>query len=236
MMNLAHRGASEYAPENTLAAFYKGLEMGASGLETDLRLSRDGIVFLLHDERLERTTNGTGRASEYTWKELQELDAGSWFAAAYAGERLVSLETFLHFFARKPIHLALEMKEEGLEEDTLRLLAKYGISNRVTITSFQQGILRMVRRLDSAVRIGFLVKQYTEEILAELKEISAQQICLTAETITKDGVNRLKAAGLEVRAWRVRDEALMHHCLECGVDGMTINFPDKLTEALRRVL
>ena len=102
-MNLAHRGASEYAPENTLAAFYKGLELGASGLETDLRRTKDGYIVLQHDQQVDRNTDGQGDLSEYTWQEASRLDAGSSFSDAYRGEPLVLLDTFLRQFARRPV-------------------------------------------------------------------------------------------------------------------------------------
>lgn len=234
MMNLAHRGASEYAPENTLAAFYKGLEMGANGLETDLQMSKDGIVFLHHDRQLDRTTNGKGVSSDFMWRELQELDAGAWFAPAYAGERLISLDTFLHIFGRKPIHLVLELKERGLEKKVADALDKYGLWDNVTLTSFHYDYLKAVRQLHDTARLGYLVEQWDEKTLERLKEIKAVQLCPKAETVTKEQVQELKRQGFEVRAWKVSSEALMEHCLRSGVDGMTINFPDKLHEALHR--
>ncbi|MFD0676531.1 MULTISPECIES: glycerophosphodiester phosphodiesterase [unclassified Paenibacillus] len=233
IMNLAHRGASEYAPENTLAAFYKGLEMGAHGLETDLRMSKDGVVFLHHDDQLDRTTDSTGSPARLTWKELQELDAGAWFSPVYVGERLVSLDTFLHIFGRKPVRLVLELKEPGLEKMVIHSLEEQGLLGKVTITSFQYDILQAVRQYNGAVRIGYLVQQWDEEKLERLRELKAQQLCPRAETVTEENVRAIKQHGFEVRAWKVSSEALMKHCLSCGVDGMTVNFPDKLSDALR---
>ncbi|GAA3407346.1 glycerophosphodiester phosphodiesterase [Paenibacillus hodogayensis] len=231
-MNLAHRGASQYAPENTLAAFYYGIQLGANGLETDLRISRDGVVFLLHDDRLERTTNGSGRHTDYTWAELQELDAGSWFAPAYAGERLISFETFAHLFGRKPLKLALELKDDGIEEEVAHVVRKYELQSNAVVTSFDFDSLRQLRRLDEHIPLGYLANQWDADLLERLKETRVGQLCPNAETLTKEQVNLLKREGFEVRAWKVKDEALMRHCLQCGVDGMTINFPEKLHEAL----
>jgi glycerophosphoryl diester phosphodiesterase len=235
-MNLAHRGASDYAPENTLAAFYKGLEMGADGLETDLRMSKDGVIFLHHDDLLDRTTDGDGIPSRLSWKELQELDAGAWFSPRYAGERLVSLDEFLHRFGRKPIHLALELKEPGFEKVVIQTLEEQGLLGKVTITSFHYDILQTVRRYHGSIRIGYLVQQGDKEKLEQLRELRAQQLCPRAEMVTEEDVRAIKQQGLEVRAWKVSSEALMKHCLDCGVDGMTINFPDKLSDALSRVV
>jgi glycerophosphoryl diester phosphodiesterase len=235
-MNLAHRGASHYAPENTLTAFYKGLEMGATGLETDLRLTKDGVIFLLHDDRLDRTTNGTGSHSDYTWKEIQKLDAGSWFSPFYSRERLVSLDTFIHQFEHKPIQIALELKEAGMEEEVVAVLHKHDLLRKVTVTSFEYSILREVRRLDEQANIGYLVRYWDDELKERLKEIKAQQVCPRADTVTEESVRLAKREGFVVRAWGVKDEQLMYECLRSGVDGMTINFPDKLHHALNGVI
>jgi glycerophosphoryl diester phosphodiesterase len=233
IMNIAHRGASHNAPENTLAAFYKGLEMGANGLETDLRMSKDGVIVLHHDELLNRTTNGTGRLSDYTWTELQQLDAGSWFSDQYLGERLVSMDAFLYAFGNKPIHLALELKESGLEEELIYGLKRHDLIEKVTITSFDFENLQAVRQAHGSIRLGHLVRHWDENHLALLKEYGVIQLCPQADTVTLEGVRLLKQQGFEVRAWKVADDALMKHCLECGVDGMTVNFPNQLNEALQ---
>ncbi|MDU0205568.1 glycerophosphodiester phosphodiesterase [Paenibacillus sp. MAH-36] len=231
-MNLAHRGASEYAPENTLAAFYKGLEQGANGIETDLKLSKDGVVILFHDNELDRTTNGHGLPSSYTWKELQELDAGSWFSPAYAGERLVSFEQFLHYFGRKEALFALELKDPNIELPVLELIRKYDVEHQSTITSFRYENLQAARAADPSIRLGHLIRKIDEEAIARLKEIGAVQICPCADGLEQEDVRLAKSNGFEVRAWGAFTPELMKHALQCGVDGMTINFPDKLTAAI----
>ena len=95
MLILAHRGASGYAPENTVAAFDLARRMGATGIETDVRLSRDGVMVLVHDERVDRTTDGHGRVADLTWEELARLDAGAWLDPKFAGERIVQAVPFL---------------------------------------------------------------------------------------------------------------------------------------------
>ncbi|CAG7622301.1 Glycerophosphodiester phosphodiesterase [Paenibacillus solanacearum] len=230
--NLAHRGASEYAPENTMAAFYKAVELGANGIETDLKISRDGVILLLHDEKLDRTTNGTGKASEYTWAELRGLDAGSWFSPRYEGERLVELEQFLHGFGAKSLHFALEFKERGIEKQTLEMIRAYDVKERVTLTSFIYEELVAARAIDADIRIGYLVKTFDEQAIEQVKAIDGTQICPRCSQLTPENVLLAKSRGLEVRAWGVADEEWMHHALRCGVDGMTINFPDKLAASL----
>ena len=230
--NLAHRGASEYAPENTLAAFYKGVELGANGIETDLRASKDGVIFLFHDDVLDRTTDGKGRPADYTWAELQRLDAGSWFSPKYAGERLVSLEQFLYIFGGKRLHFALELKDRGIVAPVLQAVERFGVRDRTTVTSFSFDALREVRALDGGIRIGYLLREIDRKALDELRAIGAQQICPAASTLTREAVQMAKSSGFEVRAWGVSNVRLMRHVLACGADGMTVNFPDLLAAEL----
>jgi len=103
MLILAHRGASGYAPENTVAAFDLGQRMGASGIETDVQVSRDGVMVLVHDERVDRTTDGTGRVADLTWDELSRLDAGAWFAPEFAGQRIMQVGPFLDRYLGAPL-------------------------------------------------------------------------------------------------------------------------------------
>lgn len=232
-MNLAHRGASQYAPENTLSAFYKAIDMGANGIETDLRTTRDGVIILLHDDELNRTTNGRGEPANHTWSELEQLDAGSWFRPEFAGERLVTLELFLYLFARKNLLFSLELKDAHLERQTLDLLGRYNVREKVTLNSFDFDHLAAVRQLDKSIKIGHLLSKITKEGIRALLDIGGNQICPAARLLEPEDVALAKEYGLEVRAWGIADEALMFHALHCGVDGMTINFPDRLAEVLR---
>ena len=113
IMNIAHRGASGYAPENTLAAFDKAVEMQADYIEIDVQLSKDDLPVVIHDDTLDRTTNGTGNISAYTLQELKSLDAGSWFDKKYAGEKIPSLNEVLEMYGEK-INILIELKSPEL--------------------------------------------------------------------------------------------------------------------------
>lgn len=233
-MNLAHRGASEYAPENTFAAFYLGLEMGANGIETDIKRTKDGVLILFHDDTLERTTTGKGCVGQYIYEELMQLDAGKHKSDKYKDEKIVSLEDFLKYFGAKDLHFAVELKDSFVEEDTLTLIKRYSVENKVTITSFNFDNLIRTRELDKNIKIGYLTGEINIETIEKLKEIGANQICPSAKSLSLEKVQWAKAQGFTVRAWGVKDEKLMLHVLNCGVDGMTVNFPDKLAEALKK--
>ncbi|NMA95011.1 MAG: hypothetical protein GX974_03135 [Clostridiales bacterium] len=234
-MNLAHRGASSYAPENTLAAFYKGIELGANGIETDLRKTKDGVVVLIHDETVDRVTNASGKVSDFTFSQLLELDAGAWFSDRYAGERIISFQEFLHFFGRKDIIFAIELKASDIEKNALELVRKYGVREKVTITSFNYEYLRNVREIDENIDIGYLVRKIDKGIIDILIEMKGNQICPAIANLEKADMDLARSYGLDIRAWGVKDEEHMNRALELGVDGMTINFPDKLARKLESI-
>lgn len=227
-MNLAHRGASAYAPENTLAAFYKAVEVGANGIELDLRYSKDKVIVVIHDETVDRTTNGKGLVSDHSWDELSRLDAGSWFAPQYKGERLLQFREFLYFFSRKPLYFAIELKEKGLEEEVCYLLHDYDLADRSTITSFDYQILRVVREVDQKVNIGYLTNKIEPKTIQEIVDIQGQQICPQAIHLSEEDVALAKQHHLTVRAWGVRDRSLLNRVVQCGADGCTLDFPDQL--------
>jgi len=230
-MNIAHRGASAYAPGNTLAAFYKGIELGANGIETDLRKTKDGVIFLFHDDKLDSKTEAKGSPLEYTWAELKQLDAGSWFSPKYKGERLVSFEEFLHYFGDKELIFAIELKVPFTEkeiEGILELIDYYEIREKVTLTSFIFENLMVTRKTDKDIKIGYLLKKISVDNIKQLKLINAQQICPFAELLTPQDVLLAKEHGLQVRAWGIKNTEVMKRALDCGVDGMTLDFPDKL--------
>jgi len=233
MQVIAHRGASAYAPENTVPAFDLALAMGADALETDIRTTRDGVLVLLHDHRVERTTNGHGDIAALTWAEVQSLDAGSWFAPEFAGARVPSLANFLARYAAL-LPLALEIKADGIECAVIAALAAVREAHEITITSFSFATLAAIKKLQPTRRIGWLTRRFDEEAIARVRAIGGEQICPPADQTTAARVALAKERGLEVRAWGVRDEAAMIGVVEAGADGMTVNFPDKLIAYLRQ--
>jgi len=227
-VNYAHRGASEYLPENTMLAFYTGIYMGANGIETDIQRTKDGILVLFHDDALARVTGESGSIGDYTLAELQN------FSVRKNGfsDKITTLEDFLAHFAFRNITFAIELKGPGVEKDTADLLRKYGLREKCVVTSFHLDYLKTFRAYAPEFQIGYLMENLPEGIVEELKALGAEEICPDAPMMTKELVDMWHAAGLRVRAWGVKDESLMRHVYECGADGMTVNFPDKLTALL----
>ncbi len=195
------------------------------------------MVFLYHDDKLDGKTDRKGYPTDYTWAELKQFDAGSWFSSKYKGERLITFEEFLRFLGGKELILALELKAPFTEEEVrgvIKLIDFYKVREKVTMTSFIFENLAATRQVDRAIKIGYLLRgRITPEVIKQLKSVDGLQICPPAEGLTPQDVMLAKQNGLEVRAWGVGSEALMRHALSCGVDGMTVNFPDKLAEAIK---
>lgn len=229
-VNYAHRGASEYMPENTLLSFYTGIYMGANGIETDIRRTADGILVLFHDKTLERVTGDPRSVEECTFAELMELEVkkGSFT------DKIAVFEDFLQKFAFRDITFAIELKGAGVEKDTADLLRKYGLEKKAVITSFKLEYIKNFVAYAPEFEFGLLIKEVTPELEAELLALGATEICPLATLMTAEDVNRWHSMGLRVRAWGVKDEEVMKHVVDIGADGMTCNFPDKLNEFLNQ--
>ena len=228
-VNYAHRGASEYLPENTLLSFYTGVYMGANGIETDIRHTKDGELVLFHDNSLERVCGVTGAVEDYTFEELQQ------FSVRKNGfeDRIVRFEDFLRHFSFRNITFAIELKGKDVEEGTATLLRRYGMAEKTVVTSFDLDMIRTFRQIAPEFEVGFLARGIDDALISELKAIGAEEICPKAEQLTPKLVHALHKEGFRVRAWGVGNEELMRLVVACGADGMTVNFPDKLTQLLR---
>jgi len=233
MINYAHRGASEYAPENTLSSFYLGLMQGANGIETDVQRTKDGVLVLFHDNTLDRVSNVSGKLSEYTYEELLSFKIyGNCTSGFY--DKIVTLEEFLEKFASYDIKFAIELKGEGVEEDTLSLIRKYGILNKTTFTSFNFEYIKKIKQMEPKARVGWLMGSPGDEEINKLLDISGEEMAPRAECITKEMMDVLRDKGLAVRAWGVFTVQLMKKMCDLNVDGMTVNFPDRLFQHIKK--
>ena len=225
-VNYAHRGAPAYMPENTLLSFYTGIAMNANGIETDVRRTRDGKLVLFHDSSLERTTGAIGSVSDYTFEELRAFNVSH---NGYS-DKIVSLEEFLRLFSFRDITFAIELKDVDVEQDVADLLRKYDMAKKTVVTSFELDYIKKFKKIAPEFRVGLLCKDADKSIEEELKSIWADEICPKAANLTPDKIDRWHELGFRVRAWGVSDEELMMKAYDMGVDGMTVNFPDKLHE------
>lgn len=233
---IAHRGASAEAPENTVAAFERARQQGAVAVELDVQLSRDGVLVLFHDARLDEKTDLTGAVREHDAEALLRADIGSWFDAThpqaperYAGTPLVTLDAlFGHFGDAFHYHVELKSREPTLPERVLGVVQARGLASRVTITSFHLELLRRVRALDAGMPIAWLLSEPDTALVDQAAREDFQMVGFPAAALDAGLVGHARRRGLEIRAWRVKTPELMEHAIRVGANGMTIDWPDRL--------
>ena len=225
----AHRGASEYCPENTFMSFYMGMHMGANGIETDVQRTKDGVLVLFHDDTLDRVTGESGSVADYTYSELSEF----WVKKEKLVDKIPTLDDFLSHFACRDITFAIELKVGGCERDISDLIFKHGVEKKTVVTSFNFEYLRAFKEHAPAIRVGYLTCKVDDECLTALKDMGAEEICPKGEDMTKEKVDLWHSLGFNVRAWGISDDEIMKKVYDIGADGMTVNFPDCLIEYIK---
>ncbi len=227
---LGHRGASAHAPENTLRAFRRALALGAAGIECDIQRTADGALVIIHDDAVDRTTNGTGVVGELSYAALAALDAG-------AGERIPTLDETLRWATdatasgRAPF-LNLELKMPGTGPDTLAALTRAGYDGPLALSSFDYPSLEETRRLNGAVELWLLSPRFTTELLAQARAIGATCLDLWHSAITDEVAARCAEAGLGLVAWTVNEQVDVRLLRALGpvLQGLIGNYPERLGE------
>lgn len=223
---IAHRGAGRLAPENTLAAFALGHAHGYRMFECDVRLSADGQAFLLHDDRLERTTDGVGEALASTWAELARLDAGSWHSPQFAGERLPTLAEVMAFCARHDCALNLELKPAPGDARRTgatvaeQILRGWRGTGAPLLTSFEPAALEAAAAVAPDLPRGLLLERFAADWRATAQRLACVAVVAEQQAWTPESVAEARAAGLHLLAYTVNDDAQAARLLEWGVDGL----------------
>jgi glycerophosphoryl diester phosphodiesterase len=221
----AHRGAGKLAPENTLAAFRFGHARGYRMAEFDVKLSADGVAFLLHDATLERTTNGVGRADALSWRELSQLDAGSWHSPAFAGEALPTLAAVARWARANAFAVNIEIKPApGRERETgaaVALDAKTlwaGADVRPLLSSFSDAALDAAREAAPELPRAWLIEQMSSDWRSDIVRLGCIALDAKHTLLTQDLVGEIRGAGLRVATWTVNDAARAKELAAWGVD------------------
>ncbi|MBO3287236.1 glycerophosphodiester phosphodiesterase [Paenibacillus sp. FSL M8-0228] len=238
VINFAHRGASGVCPENTMAAFRHALELGATGIETDVQRTQDGHLVLIHDESLERTTGCSLDVRDITLEELNKLDAGGWFGEKFRGERVPMLDELLELAqSSSNTIINLELKNSiylypGMEEEVIAAVKRFGLEQQVIISSFNHESLALCAQLAPEIKTGALYI----EIMVRPSEY-ATQFGVTAlhaykQVVTPEAVSEALALGVVYHPWTVNEPEEMKRLLEAGVNGIITDYPDRLAHLL----
>ncbi|MDX9862743.1 MAG: glycerophosphodiester phosphodiesterase [Rhodospirillales bacterium] len=232
---ICHRGASGYAPENTLAAMRKAAELGGRWVEFDAKLTRDNHVVLLHDDDLDRTTSGRGKVAQTDWDTVRRLDAGRWFGEAFRGEPVPTLSETIVELARLGLGANVEIKPcPGREEETGHMVAALLLEEwpdslpAPLLSSFSAVSLAAARRVAPILPRAYLVSRVRADWRDRVRELDCVAIHTNHRNLTADRVAEVKAAGLAIRAYTVNDRALGESLFAWGVDGVFTDFADRL--------
>jgi len=237
MINYAHRGASGVCPENTMAAFKKAIELGATGIETDVQLTKDGKLVLIHDESLKRTAGAEGWVKDGTLSELKRLDAGSWFNPAFKDETIPELDELLELAKPTGLILNLELKNgvvqyQGLEEKVIAAVRAYGMSERVIISSFNHYSLAVCRQLAPEIKTGVLYMEGLYRPWDYAKTVGAAALHPYHYAVTPEWVSEAREHGVIYNPFTVNDPEQMKRLIAAGVAGIITDYPDRLAALL----
>jgi glycerophosphoryl diester phosphodiesterase len=254
IINVAHRGASGYAPEHTMASYELGREVKADYIEIDLQMTKDGVLVAMHDTTVNRTTNGTGSVADLTLEQIKELDAGSWFNERnpdkakdeYVGLKVPTLEEIFERFGRSTNYY-IETKSPaiypGMEEELLKLIDQYnltgvnGRSSKVLIQSFYPASLQLIHEMNPNVPLVQLLSRPAlgAEADAELAQIKEYAVGVgpSFARVNEEYVQKVRAEGLQIHPYTVNTKENMRRALDWGVNGVFTDYPDLFAEVIK---
>lgn len=228
--NIAHRGFSGMYPENTEIAFLKAAEVSCcDGFETDVQMTKDEVIVICHDERIDRTSNGTGFIKDYSYEELLRFDFGQ-------GQRIMRIEHLLEMVSKNQLLLNIELKNtrfayEGMEEIIIRQIYAYNMQNQVIFSSFNHLSMKKCKEIAPNIQTGLLYEQPLYKAEAYARTVGANAIHPDYETVfgEKSLVRRAKEAGVQVNVWTINEIEDMKKAIRLGVDAIITNYPDRLS-------
>nr|WP_239587077.1 glycerophosphodiester phosphodiesterase [Bacillus ectoiniformans] len=249
ILNVAHRGASGHAPEHTITSYKMGEQMHGDYIEIDLQMTKDGELIAMHDETLDRTTNGTGQVKDHTLAEIKQLDAGSWFnekypemaKPEYAGLKVPTLDEVFQTFGKNANYYIETKSPEvypGMEEALLEKVKQYGINkDTLLVQSFSAASLLKMHDLDPSVNLVQLMWYTSPATLSDAELAAVKQYAIgigpNSSMIDQEYVHKVVNSGLEIHPYTVNEKEEMQKLIDWGVTGIFTNFPDRLNEVLK---
>jgi glycerophosphoryl diester phosphodiesterase len=212
--------------------------LGADWVELDVHLTRDGALAVIHDEALERTTNGHGLVKDHTLAELKRLDAGAWFGRDYAGQTIPTLDEVLEWASQRQTIVDIEIKNApifyaGIEEAVVKAVGRARMTEQVIVISFDHHAVRKVKALEPRIATGVLYSGRPVDAGVDLAcKAEADALLPHVAYVTREDVQAAHAAGLSVAPWTTSDPQTLHRLIECGVDAIGTNHPDVLRQLL----
>ena len=222
-----HRGAAGLEPENTLRSIQKAIDLGVDRVEIDVRVTRDGHLVVIHDETVDRTTDGHGYVKDLTFSELRRLDAGK-------GEKIPTLEEALRL-TRGKVTLQIELKAPEATEPTVRLIEREKAEREVIITSFMHELLSRVHELNPALRTGALFFDVQGDICRKALDVHSEAIHVYYRNVDSELVEEAHRRGLKISVWNPDEVEEMKKMISLNVDVIGTNRPDLLLSLLKEM-
>ncbi|KZE38506.1 hypothetical protein AV656_06265 [Bhargavaea cecembensis] len=234
----AHRGASGSRPENTMAAFRKAAELPIDGVEFDIHLSSDGVPVVIHDETVDRTTDGSGYVKDLTLNELKRLSAGCRFADEYSDERIPTLREVLELFRDKPHRLNIELKSDvfpypGMREKVIAMVREFGIADRVILSSFDHVTLEAAKREAPDIETGMLFVEILADAPASAARIRADALHPAMPFAVREPGRLAAAKGAVLRVYTVNEAKHALMVREAGARAIFTDYPDRMLNLLK---
>lgn len=237
----AHRGVPSLAPENTMTSYRLAYELGADQIETDVQLTKDGHLIIMHDTTVNRTTNGTGAVSDLTFEEIRQLDAGSKFSEEFAGEQVPTLKEFLQEFKGKNVILLIELKGAGIEEQVIREIEEEGMLDQVVLQNFDLSSMIRVVELKPEIPVGYLYSASVPGTTdAKIKNAQKMMDYGTSHNVTlnasygstyEEFITYMRQRGMLTMHWTFRDEEPFRDKLAQGIVGPITDYMQWLTDS-----
>ncbi|MEE2659603.1 MAG: glycerophosphodiester phosphodiesterase family protein [Candidatus Latescibacterota bacterium] len=243
-LRIAHRGASGtgLAPENTLAAFEKAIQLGVDAIEIDVHATSDGEIVVIHDSTLDRTTDRSGSIDQFTRDEVRAADAGGWVNPRFRGERVPTLVEVLDL-ARHRVVVVIEIKADSIAERVLKTADDLVAQDQIVIQSFSAETVRRVNVLDSGTPTALLVgklstvpsRVHARRLVRQVLEVGANTLNVWQAALTPALLEELRKRGVSVWTWTVDDAVILRDVVELGVQGILTNYPDRLNAVLEEL-
>lgn len=232
MFVYAHRGYSGLYPENTMLAFEKAAEAGADGIELDVHLTRDNEVVVIHDEKIDRTTDGTGYVCDYSLKELQKFDASHAWGGTHPFQHIPTFEEYCEWVAEKPVYTNIELKTglvfyKGIEQKTIDILSRYGLIGKVMFSSFNHLSLLTAKKIAPEIPVGALVgEKGIVNAGSYCKQYGFEYYHPSYKALSPKAVEEIHGAGIKINAWTINGMQELQMLHDLGCEGEIGNFPE----------
>jgi glycerophosphoryl diester phosphodiesterase len=232
----AHRGASGLAPENSMSSMLKALELGADFAELDVQETSDGVLILLHDNSLKRTTGLEKNIWEMDYTSLIGIDAGQWYDSKFKGEPIPRLESVMDT-VRGKMKLNIELKynshDKRLAERVVELVVRKNYINECILTSFNFEAINLVRKLNKTIKVGYIFSKIPEGV--DVFTADVDLLSVNYKLVEKDFVEKAHANDKEVHVWTVNEPEEMQRLINLGVESIITNRPDLLVTLLKTI-